>query len=180
MNFWIRVVFRIVIYSGMFPSWRHLLTEPGCRGWMWIFKTRIYRCHHSRAFSNFVFSGVLLFVSLGSPQGLWVLQMLSPSYLSFSHSHYILSFSIFCSKIVLLLLPPVADLSLYTLYQPVGGIFFGYFKMSSFDCIVWTCQGTFWVFLFFANIFWFISSICIVRLVCGCFFPLGSWMFHFP
>ena len=73
-----------------------------------------------------------------------------------------------------LFLPSVVDLSLCTVYQLVDRIFSCYFGMSSFVCIVWPCLSTFWVFLLFL-IFWFISSSCIVRLVCGCLFRVCSF-----
>ena len=49
--------------------------------------------------------------------------------------------------------------------------FFFYFGIFYFASIAWTFLGIFWVFSF-ANIFWFVSLRCIVRLVC-CFL----WVF---
>ena len=48
-------------------------------------------------------------------------------YLSFQHFRYVLSISIFYSKIVLLFLLLVAELFPYTFYQLVGRIFLRYF-----------------------------------------------------
>ena len=59
----------------------------------------------------------------------------------------ILSFLIVYSKIVLFLLPLVADLFLYTLHLPLGRILFWYFRMSCFVCTVWPCPATFKIFL---------------------------------
>ena len=65
----------------------------------------------------------------------------------------------------------VVDLSLNTL-QLVGRIFFYYFGMFCFVCIVWL--STF--LRLFCQYLWFISFRCVVRLVCSCL--LRAFSFH--
>ena len=119
------------------------VAEPICRGWMGILKTRIYICCHGLEFSNVHLKPFFEFSF--------------SSYLFNQHFYYVLSFSMFYSKI-LFLLPPVADFCLCSLRQPVGKIFFRYFGMSCFlfipivlsDLYVVFFLGT---FLFEASLF---------------------------
>ena len=85
------MVFPLFIHSSILASSRHRFEEPVCHGWLWIFKTSIYRGHHSWTFFNLVLFWVLLRVipSVFQPQGfLWVLQ-------SFLHVIYPFSLSMF-------------------------------------------------------------------------------------
>ena len=97
---------------------------------------------------------------------------LSSCYLSSQHFHYVLSFSIFYSKIILFLFLPVVNLPLYTLHQSVSWIIFHYIGISCFVGIVWTCSTSFWVFLL-SSIFIFavlLSDLFVVIWSGGLFF----------
>ena len=115
----------------MYLQGNYSVANPVSRGWSRFFETKIYVCHHSQVFSNLVFSWELLLASqvVFSLRGL--LRLLGifffKFHLSIKHFSYflrVLSFSIFSPQIVLFLLPPVTDLSLWTLHLAVGIIFF--------------------------------------------------------
>ena len=76
------------------------------------------------------------------------------------------SVSPFYFKIVLFLLHPVVYLSLSILHRLVGRSLFRYFGMTFLFLLFDPIPNMFNV-LSFANIFWFISPCCIVRLICG-------------
>ena len=110
------------------------------------------------AFSNLVFSWVLLLASPGvcSFWGLLqVLQFFFSYCLSIHLFCYDLFFSIFYSKIVLFLLPLVVNLSLFTLPQSIGRIFFHNFWIPHFIYIAWSCPGTFLVFCQYLLLYFF-------------------------
>ena len=108
------------------------------------------------------------------PWGLLRILILLSCYLFIQHFRYLLSVFIFYSKLTLFLLPPVVDLSLCTLNQLVGRIFFYNFGMFCF-CLYCLILPYYLLSLpSFANIFWFISSSCAVKLVCDCIFLGGS------
>ena len=71
--------------------------------------------------------------------------------------------------------PQVVDLSLCTRQQLVGRIFFLYFGVSCFICIVWPCSGTFWLSFLSPIYFWYISSCYVIRFVCGYHFRIFSY-----
>ena len=148
-------------------------------------KIRIHLCHHGLAFSN-LFSWVLLFANprLCLFWGLKVHLILFffffffffffSRFISNQHFCYVLSVSIFYSKIVLFLLHSLADFSLSTLHLLVGRIFLHYFWTSCLVCIVWPYTGTFLVF--FGQYLRFISSSCVVQLVYG--YLIEVFSFH--
>ena len=78
---------------------------------------------------------------------LWDLVIHFSCYLFNRPFYYVLSVPIFYSKIILLPLHPVVGLSSCILNLLVGRIFFSYFGISCFICIVWPCPGIFWVSL---------------------------------
>ena len=112
---------------------------------------------------------------------LHVLLILFSCHLSIQLYCDVLSFSILYSKIILLFLLPVADLSFCILYLPICWMFFRYLGMSCFVCIFWPCLGIFLNLNSSTNIFWFIYSICVVWLVRCChFFLFIGFLYHPP
>ena len=122
--------------------------------------------------------------SVSSLRGpLWGFSVYFSAYLTIQHSRSVLSFSIFYSKSVLFLSPPIADLSLSILHQVVGRIFLCYFGMSCFVCIAWSRSDTFlWIFLLLPISFDLILSLVWTNLFAlsflHLFFPLGFCLFH--
>ena len=87
-------------------------------------------------------------LGLYQPQGLLrVFVILFSYHLSIQPFCYVLSVSIFYSKIVLLPLHPVVGFYSCILHLLVGIVFYCYFGMSCFVCIIWSYLGIFWVSL---------------------------------
>ena len=129
-------------------------------------------------FSNLVFSWVLLLASpdVYLPQDVFqILVILFSCDLAIQTSCNGLSIPIF--YFIFFPLHPVVGLSLCILHWFVGRFFFCYFGSSCFVCIAWP-----WYLLSFSSfskIFWFISSSCIVRLVCCCLVLVFSFQWFF-
>ena len=121
-------------------------------------------------FSNFVFHLALLSASPSVYSPCSLLQVLFINFiysLSIKNFCYELYLSRICSYVILFLLPPVADLFLCTLIQPFRRIFFRYFRMPRFICIV-LCWPVSIKSSSFTRIFCFIFLCGVVKLICGC------------
>ena len=138
-----------------------------CHGWTWIFKTRYHvRCFSASYFLECCFLRVLLYVHLRT----FFKFFKFICYLSIQHFCYVLFVSIFYFKIGVFLLFLV-HLSLCILHRLLGWIFFRYFESPVL----------FAAFSLSPDIFWFISSICFVSLICCCpFIPLDSCAIYLP
>ena len=86
---------------------------------------------------------------------------------------YVLSVSIFYSKIILLPLHPLVGLSSCILHLLVGIIFFRNFGISCFICIVWRCISIFWAF-FLSPIYFDLFFLIVLSNLSAVLF----WSFH--
>ena len=144
---WIKVSFSFVIDSvilllDMYPA------EPVFHWWARFFIVRIHVCHHSPAFFSLFLSWVLLLVSPGvcSAHSLLEVLVIFLCHLSVQFPVMFFLFPYLYKNFVSF----APGCLLWSLHKGFG-IFFRYFKRSSFNSIAWSVPRIFWVC--FANIF---------------------------
>ena len=146
----IKVVFHLVIHSGISASCKHLFILIASLWWMeWNFLNSIYVPHQGLAFSNRYFlsvarsklSFIFAFGPFSSSSNIFLCCLFIRIFC------YDLSVPIFYSEIVFLSIYLVV--SMFSCILPVFAdrIFFICFRMSCFVCNVWSNLGIFLVFL---------------------------------
>ena len=134
-SFWIRMIFLLVIHSGIFDPFKHLLCSRANLSWMDVNSLNENLCIPSWP-EVFQFSTFLML--------LWAVQGVLPSSKPCNSFSFNINYPFGLSVMSFYFhIYSVDDLYLYILQALIGRLFLNYFWMPCFVCIVLLCLGIF-------------------------------------